>query len=344
MGRSYFCSQRTAAICSNNRANLKFGRTLWPLNSPCSCVYDQIRTKKRASSVGTWKQFKRTSMSYTRAVDSSKAIDEITSSLKGKKLVLFLDYDGTLAEVNAVPDETYMTKDMTGILAKVTSLDQVLPVAISGRKTEDVQERVGLDTMMYCGNHGLEMCLSGSGMTYNLNDEELLQLRTGIKNIIAEMKEHKLGKECGGNIEDKDTALTWHFFNVPESEVDEIVDKASTIVKKNGFPIFDGHGCIEVRHPRITKGDAMKKILYDLVGTHWHETHQVVFIGDSSSDEEGFAALVDDHEFRSDCFTFIKIQSEKDKPTKGKYIFNGCDDVYSLLDAINQHYSGTEQK
>ena len=164
----------------------------------------------------------------------------------GKKLVLFLDYDGTLAEVQSEPDETYMTKDMASMLTQVTQLKDVLSVAISGRKTEDVQRRVGLTSMMYCGNHGLEMCLNGGGMTYNLEAEELNKLRTGIKNIIQELKEKKLGKECGGNIEDKDTAMTWHFFNVPENKVEDIVGQASSIVRKNGFPVFDGHGCIEV--------------------------------------------------------------------------------------------------
>ena len=57
-----------------------------------------------------------------------------------------------------------------------------------------------------------------------------------------------MGKECGGNIEDKDTAMTWHFFHVPPSEEAALVEKASEIVRKNGFPVLEGHGCIEVLH------------------------------------------------------------------------------------------------
>ena len=52
--------------------------------------------------------------------------------------------------------------------------------------------------------------------------------------------------QVGGNIEDKDTAMTWHFFNVPPNDVEQTVQRACSIVKKNGLPVFDGEGCIEV--------------------------------------------------------------------------------------------------
>jgi len=267
------------------------------------------------------------------------AIKSIKKNLQDKQLVLFLDYDGTLAEINPQPDNTYMTKDMKRVLTDISGLEEVLVVPISGRKTEDVRDRIGIKDIVYSGNHGLEMNLNGNGMSYNLDDEELSKLRTCIKKIINELKEKKLGKEVGGNIEDKDTALTWHFFNVAPNEVKETLGQACEIVKRNGLPVFDGEGCIEVRHPRITKGDAMKKILKEKLGDNWFETHSAIFIGDSSTDEEGFATLVQDSDFRSDCVTFIKIQTDNSKPTRGKHIFSGPDDVYSLLCALNSHYA-----
>ena len=66
-----------------------------------------------------------------------------------------------------------MTEAMKSVLTDVSFLDDVTVVAISGRKTEDVQSRIGLSNIMYCGNFGLEMCLTGNGMTYNVNAEEL---------------------------------------------------------------------------------------------------------------------------------------------------------------------------
>ncbi|XP_063724804.1 uncharacterized protein LOC134852888 [Symsagittifera roscoffensis] len=275
------------------------------------------------------------------------AIISIKQSLKGKQLVLFLDYDGTLAEIQSEPDNTYMSKDMKRVLTDVSCLEDVIVVPISGRKTEDLRDRIGIKDIVYSGNHGLEMSgldrpqQSGGKpgkMEYNLNEEELSKLRGGIKSIVTEMKEKKLGKEVGGNIEDKDTAMTWHFFNVPPNDVEQTVQRACSIVKKNGLPVFDGEGCIEVRHPKITKGYAMKKILREKLGENWHETHSAIFIGDSSTDEEGFATLLEDSGFRSDCVTFIKIQTDNSKPTRGKHIFSGPDDVYTLLCELNNYY------
>ena len=83
----------------------------------------------------------------------------------------------------------------------------------------------------------------------------------------------------------------------------------------------------------------MKKILSEKLGESWFETHWAIFIGDSSTDEEGFATLVKDNDFRSDCVTFIKIQTDNSKPTRAKHVFSGPDDVYSLLCALNSHYA-----
>ena len=60
-----------------------------------------------------------------------------------KQLVLFLDYDGTLAEIQSEPDNTYMTKDMKRVLTDISELEEVIVVPISGRKTEDVRDRIG---------------------------------------------------------------------------------------------------------------------------------------------------------------------------------------------------------
>ena len=139
-----------------------------------------------------------------------------------------------------------MTKDMTHILTKISNLDEILTVAISGRQIDDLQKRIGLEELVYSGNHGLELNMDGSAVTYCLNQERVELLRAAIKNIVHELREKRLGKECGGNIEEKDTALTWHFFNVPENKAESIVKQACKIVEKYGFPISDGAGCIEV--------------------------------------------------------------------------------------------------
>merc|ERR1712179_641240 len=98
---------------------------------------------------------------------------------------------------------TYMTKDMKRVLTDISGLEEVLVVPISGRKTEDVRDRIGIKDIVYSGNHGLEMNLNGNGMSYNLDDEELSKLRTCIKKIINELQEKKLGKEVEATLKTK---------------------------------------------------------------------------------------------------------------------------------------------
>ncbi|PWZ05400.1 putative trehalose-phosphate phosphatase 8 [Zea mays] len=88
------------------------------------------------------------------------AVDEydawtIAAAAKGKRVVMFMDYDGTLSPIVADPDMAFMTPEMR---AAVRNVAKRFPTAIvTGRCIEKVCSFVGLPELYYAGSHGMDI-------------------------------------------------------------------------------------------------------------------------------------------------------------------------------------------
>lgn len=83
-----------------------------------------------------------------------------------KHLTLLLDYDGTLAPIAAHPNLTAMTHTTKRALDRIAACPNIFTAAISGRGVDNVKEKIGIDGIVYAGNHGLEI-LYPNGTRYN---------------------------------------------------------------------------------------------------------------------------------------------------------------------------------
>lgn len=85
-----------------------------------------------------------------------------------EKFALLLDYDGTLAPIAPHPNMTYMTDYTTQALVNISSNPNVFVAIISGRAVDNVREKVGIDNIVYGGNHGLEILYPNGTRLINL--------------------------------------------------------------------------------------------------------------------------------------------------------------------------------
>uniref|UniRef100_A0A5B6ZIH0 Trehalose 6-phosphate phosphatase n=1 Tax=Davidia involucrata TaxID=16924 RepID=A0A5B6ZIH0_DAVIN len=93
-------------------------------------------------------------LKYPSALNS---FEQIMNYGKKKRIVMFLDYDGTLSPIVEDPDRAFMSDDMRSALRNVA---KYIPTAIiSGRSRDKVYELVGLTELYYAGSHGMDiMC------------------------------------------------------------------------------------------------------------------------------------------------------------------------------------------
>lgn len=72
-------------------------------------------------------------------------------------MALLLDYDGTLANITSHPNTTTMPEYTREVLRSIANNENVFVAVISGRGVDNVRDKVGIDNIVYSGNHGLEI-------------------------------------------------------------------------------------------------------------------------------------------------------------------------------------------
>ena len=72
------------------------------------------------------------------------------------RVVLLVDFDGTLARIRRHPQHARLADEVRGLLAAIADRG-VLVGVVSGRSLEDIRERVGLPGIWYVGTHGFSL-------------------------------------------------------------------------------------------------------------------------------------------------------------------------------------------
>lgn len=201
--------------------------------------------------------------------------------LRGKPF-LFLDYDGTLAPIAESPDKAVLSHTMHALILR---LKERIPVAIvSGRGIDDVRRRVGIEDIIYAGNHGSEIWSSGQALVSRQSSEDRVMLEELLRRLTS-----ALSHIPGVLIEDKGVTASIHYRTVGIKSLADFSDLFNRIARDYAktFRITSGKKVVEIRPLNAwNKGDAVSWIL-DRLGNG----RTPVYIGDDVTDEDAFKVL-----------------------------------------------------
>lgn len=214
--------------------------------------------------------------------------EEILRSLDGRRLVVLLDYDGTLSPIAPRPEDAVLSAATREVLRQLG--ERWLTAIISGRSLADVRDLVGLDHLLYAGNHGLEIeGPAGSDIRRNLAEDFAPDVAAAATELDAALAEVE-----GSLVENKRYSLSVHYRLVApervtavETAVDAAVARHPKLQKRLGKKVF------ELR-PNLAwdKGKAVRWLLETIDDKD--AGLLPVYIGDDVTDEDAFAALADD--------------------------------------------------
>ncbi|KAK2439817.1 trehalose-phosphate phosphatase A [Trifolium repens] len=233
------------------------------------------------------------------------SFEQITSFAKGKKIALFLDYDGTLSPIVDNPDRAFMSDNMR---AAVKNAAEDFPTAIiSGRSREKVYEFVGIADLYYAGSHGMDIigplrqsvsdnhpnCIRSTDKKGK--EVNLFQPAAEFLPMIDEVR--RLFIECtkdikGAKVENNKFCVSVHYRNVDEENWDMVAQRVYDIMKDYpNLRLTHGRKVLEVR-PVIDwdKGKAVTFLLESL-GLNDDDDVLAIYIGDDRTDEDAFKAL-----------------------------------------------------
>lgn len=247
-------------------------------------------------------------------------LDEILDRAAGRPIMLFLDFDGTLAPIVPRPEQAALAPGMADALLRAR--ERVTLAVISGRGLEDVRRRVGIDGIAYAGSHGFEIRdPDGRLIEYEQADRFLPALDRAEAELAS-----RLSAVDGVIVERKRFAIAIHYrlaaeHAIPEIEsaIDAALSRHAELAKAGGKKIF------EIR-PRVDwhKGKAVLWLLHALHGDAGAALP--VYIGDDVTDEDAFAAL------RSSGVG-IRV-GPPDAPTAAAYVLADVGQVRAFLDAL----------
>ena len=198
----------------------------------------------------------------------------------GAAWALFLDFDGTLIDFAATPDEVVVPPGLpTVLVACADALDGAVAI-VSGRPI------AGLDAMLHplrlpaAGLHGLELRLADGTVEQAAHGAAgLAGLRAWFMSLVQE--------DARLVVEDKGSSMALHFRRAPEREQELRAFVAAAATRHNGHQVMHGKMVVEVRPAHADKGTAIACILK----TPPFAGRTPVFAGDDTTDEDGFAVV-----------------------------------------------------
>ncbi len=217
--------------------------------------------------------------------------DKIKEALVNKHIFLFLDYDGTLTPIVDYPDKAVIAEEVRNLLKDLSALPTCHIVIISGRALSDVKKMVGLEDIIYAGNHGLE--IEGPKIKFESQISPRLQ---SIIRYIKEKLTDKLSKIKGIFVEDKNITLSVHYRLVTKKGylsakkiIEEIIQP---FLVRGKIKVSRGKKVIEIKPPvQWNKGRIVEWFLARQMFILKEQPIVPIYLGDDITDEDAFKAL-----------------------------------------------------
>ncbi|GMH28100.1 hypothetical protein Nepgr_029943 [Nepenthes gracilis] len=267
------------------------------------------------------------------------SFDHMMSVAKEKRIVVFLDYDGTLSPIVDDPESAFMSDKMRLAVGKVS---KYFPTAIiSGRSRDKVHQFVQLNDVFYAGSHGMDIMApprqqkscDGKYQTRAVDEkgneaiifQPAQEFLPEILEIFNELEEET--RSIGGvTIEDNRFCVSVHFRRAQEEDYSIIEQKVLSVLSKHSrFHLTRGRKVMEIR-PSIkwNKGHALEYLLETLGFADLSDVFPL-YIGDDRSDEDAFKVICK----RGQGFPIIV--SSKPKDTRASYSLRDPSEVLSFL-------------
>jgi trehalose 6-phosphate synthase len=203
------------------------------------------------------------------------------------RLALALDFDGTLAPIVSAPELAVLPDRVRAALQRLGHLPHVTLAIVSGRALDDIRSRVGIDGLIYAGNHGLE--IASSRWQWSHPDAERMR-----PHVIEAVRRLRARVEAvpGTIVEDKGLTVSVHYRQTPHPLLDTVRISVYEEAERRGLVVRAGKRVFELRPPvRWDKGAAVRWILDRECGPEWVSRAAVIYAGDDRTDEDAFLAL-----------------------------------------------------
>jgi trehalose 6-phosphate phosphatase len=238
-------------------------------------------------------------------------------------VAVLTDIDGVLAPIVPTPDMSEVSEELRDLLRRLSGSCRVV-AGVSGRAAEDALRLVGLEEIVYYGNHGFEVLRDGW--------VEIIPEALPYKEKIEELEERAREElvPLGAFVEEKGITASIHYRNVSPKVGERCKEFVEREGERLGLRITVGRGVVEARPPiRADKGTATRKVIEE------YHPEKALFMGDDTTDLDAFReleALREEGALKE--ILRIGIESEEGPPeivSEADFVVEGTEGVEEVL-------------
>ena len=204
-------------------------------------------------------------------------MDRHPPPFEARGTALFLDLDGTVAEIAARPGDVGPDPERNSVLRALVEFMGGRVVVLTGRALDEADRILDGAVVQVAAVHGLVRRISRDTVVSVRPSPRLSQAKA-VLHALAESQEGLL-------LEDKGSSVALHYRQAPETGP-VVRDVAQRLAKVTGLVLQNGAMVSELRTAGPNKGDSLKTFMASplFAGT------LPVAIGDDLTDEDAFAA------------------------------------------------------
>ena len=235
--------------------------------------------------------------------------------------------DGTISEIVHEPEQATISQGVKAALIAL-QLRLALVAIITGRSARQARDIVGVDQLVYVGNHGLERLEKGT-----------LTVAEEAKPFAPSLRQLLEGLTAGGlpgvEFEDKGISFAIHYRNASNPrEASTSMLEAITELAEGQVEVLMGKSVINVLPPvSLTKGSAVVSLVRD------SGLSAAILIGDDITDIDSFQAarrLSGQRGFRAVSIAVTGPESPAGLEDEAEFTLSNVSEVEGFLRCLSQ--------
>jgi trehalose 6-phosphate synthase/phosphatase len=219
-----------------------------------------------------------------RGEDLAALAEELARAVQGgRRLALFLDYDGTLRSFTASPDAAVPDQTLRALLRGLAAREGVDIAVVSGRPSEFLERHLGDLGVTLVAEHGYCWRRADASRWEHVQPD----VDAGWKDNVRPVLQQAVDLTPGTTLEEKRSALVWHYRRAEPDfgawRAHLLLAELTDVTASLPVVVHLGRKIVEVSSQLFSKGAAVRHLVGAL------EPDIVLAAGDDQTDETMFA-------------------------------------------------------
>lgn len=255
--------------------------------------------------------------------------------LRARHIFLCADFDGTITPIKPRPKQAELCEDVRLLLRKISKNKSFSVGIISGRTLKNIKQKVGIEGLIFAGNHGLEITYKRKNFIY-----PAAKRFVPLISQIARSLKRGLSPFSGAVLEEKHLGLSLHYRLVKREKLAKLKKIFLQIIRpylsSQEVKLTFGKKVWEVRPPiEWDKGRAILWLVQKLTpplrsrGAGLRPKKVLtIYIGDDLTDEDAFRVV--------NRIGGISIVVGRKKTSAARYYLKSTKETQRFLEEIHR--------